>query len=452
MNHTLARELAPHAVPTERLPASHRPVLAMVDELLGVMPNCYPMLAVWPPGLRTFNVLVPNLLNLPLALVGQGAPKDLVGLAMYASSRAAGCSYCIAHHCAYALRRGLDRSAVLGHHSPVEAAVVAMAEAMATTTSTVTVDHVAAVEAHLSPGDAEWVASAVALGGFLNKFMDSVGVELEERCLTDVQAVLRQAGWQPGKHLAETDPSRPLATHESSDYGVGRTEPAWTRVDTSDHIPTDGLGTYLRMMRQGPGAARLDRAWTRGVSGRVGEAILLLEDRIGYAFPILGSIGSPRVVRALTTALRDNLDPQLSRIGVDVKLLAGLVYAEHVRSPILAQECTLLLDLLGADPDPWLLRSIRRFATAPTEEAEMPAGLGWTDGAALLLARACSSSPADISEIVVAAVAPHLEADQIVELVVWLALLQTLDRLYGFHEARNLAAKVGRADPTVAAG
>ena len=106
MNETLARELAPHAIPAERLPADHRPILGMLSELLGVVPNCYPVLAIWPTGLRTFNVLVPNLLNLPFALVGQGAPKDLVGLALYASSQAAGCSYCIAHHCSWALRRG----------------------------------------------------------------------------------------------------------------------------------------------------------------------------------------------------------------------------------------------------------------------------------------------------------------------------------------------------------
>lgn len=445
MHHTLARELAPHAVSPERLPADHRRVEAMVNELIGVTPNCYPVLALWPPGLRTLDVLVPNLLNLPFSLVGHGPPKELVGLAMYASSRVAGCSYSIAHHCSWALRRGLDRSAVQGRHSPTEAAVAALAEAMAAVPATIGPDQVLAAEAHLPPDDVEWIATAVALGGFLNKFMDSVGVELEEGCLTDVQAVLRPAGWGPGKHLAEPDRSRPLATHESIDYGRWRDEPGWARVDTSDRIPVDGLGTYLRMIRRTPGAVRLDRAWTRGVSGRVGEALLLLEERIGYGFPILGELGSPRVVRALATALRDNLDPRRSRIGIDVKLLAGLVYAEHVRSPLLAQECTLLLDLLEADPDPWLLRSIRRFAVAPTEEAVVPPGLGWTDGAALLLARACASSPADISEIVVSAVAPHLEADQIVELVVWLSLLQTLHRLYGFHEARALARSRGAA-------
>ena len=80
MSETLARVLAPHAVPSEQLPPEHRPVLGVLDELIGVTPNCYPVLALWPPGLRTFNVLVPNMLNLPLGLVGQGATKDLIGL------------------------------------------------------------------------------------------------------------------------------------------------------------------------------------------------------------------------------------------------------------------------------------------------------------------------------------------------------------------------------------
>ena len=440
MNETLARELAPHAIPAERLPADHGPILGMLNELLGVVPNCYPVLAIWPTGLRTFNVLVPNLLNLPFALVGQGAPKDLVGLALYASSQAAGCSYCIAHHCSWALRRGVDRDTVLGQHTPAEAAVADLARAMASVPASVTADHVLAAEAHLRPDEVEWLATAVAMGGFLNKFMDSVGVELEEACLTDVQSVLRPGGWLPGKHLPE---ERPLATWQSIDYGPHRHQPAWAQVDTSDGIPIDGIGTYMRLLRQTPGAARLDRSWTRGVSGRIGQALLLLEEQVGYAFPILGSVGSPRVVRSLTTALRDNLDPSQSRIGIETKLLAGLVYTGQVRSTLLGQECTLLLDLIGADPDPWLLKWVNRFATAPIEDAEMPPGLSLTDAAALLLAKACASSPADISEIVVSAIRPHLDPDEIVEVVVWLALLQTLHRLYGFHEARALADEAG---------
>ncbi len=434
MNETLARELAAHAVPHHELPENHRPILSMLEELVGVVPNCYPVLAIWPPGLRTFNVLVPNLLNLPMALVGQGAPKDLVALGLYASSRAAGCSYCIAHHCGYALRRGVGRDAVFGQRSPAEDAVVELAAAMATVPSTVTPDHVRRAEAHLSPADLEWLALAVALGGFLNKFMDAVGVELEPSSLADVQALLRVDGWHPGKHVDGGADDAPPAP-----------EPAWARDDTSDEIPIDGLGTYLRVMRQAPGAARLERSWTRGVPGRVAEALLLLEERIGYGFPILASISSHRVVRALTTALRDNLDPSQSTVGIEAKLVAGLVYAHHVESPVLVQECTLLLDLIAADPDPWLLRSIGRFADAPIDAVELPTGLDLVEGAAVLLARACAASPADISEIVVAAIAPHLDAEQIVELLVWLSLLQTLHRLYRFADARLAAEGAGAA-------
>lgn len=435
MSETLARVLAPHAVPSEQLPPEHRPVLGVLDELIGVTPNCYPVLALWPPGLRTFNVLVPNMLNLPLGLVGQGATKDLIGLALYASSQAAGCSYCTAHHCAYALRRGVDRETVLGHHSPAEAAVVELAEAMATVPSELRPAQVAAAQVHLSRADVEWVASAVALGGFLNKFMDSVGVELEESCLTDVQAVLRPVGWQPGKHLAGWSPDGdPEADRQY-----------WTRSDTSDSIPVDGLGTYLRLLRQAPGAARLERSWTRGVSGRLGEAMLLLEDEVGYAFPLLGSVEHPKVVKALTAALRDNLDPSLSRVGLEAKLLAGLVYAGVVDSPRLADELVLLVEVMGLDLDPWLVRSVRRFGALPIESAEVPMGMTLHQAATVLLARACAPSPAVISEVVVEATCPHLEPEQIVELVVWLSLLQTLHRLSGFHDARSAIDRGDRA-------
>ncbi|MEL6982866.1 MAG: carboxymuconolactone decarboxylase family protein [Actinomycetota bacterium] len=453
MNETLAHELAAHARSADQLPASDRPILAMMHELIGVVPNCYPMLDLWPPGLRTFNLLVPNLLNLPMALVGQGAPKDLVGLAMFASSQAAGCSYCIAHHCSFALRRGVDRDTMLGHRTPVEDAVADLAAAMATVPSTLTPEHIRVAEAHLGARDVESIAMAVALGGFLNKFMDSVGVELEESCLTDVQALLRNHGWHPGKHVRSPDPS--TAVDADSGPAGAPADPydlPWHQVDTSADIPVDSLGTYLRVIRQAPAAVRLDRAWSRGAPGRLGPALLLLEEEIGYSFPILGALSSPRVVRALTAALRDNLDPATSAIGLELKLLAGLVYAEHVRSPLLVQESVFLLDQLDLSPHPWLLRSIRRFAAAPTEDLQLPPGLSAFEASAILLARACAASPAEISEVVVAAVMPHLDPDQIIEIVVWLSLLQTLHRLYAFSEARAELAGANDLDEAVVAG
>ncbi|MEM7276090.1 MAG: hypothetical protein AAF547_23655, partial [Actinomycetota bacterium] len=306
MNHTLAQEIEPAWVSAEHLNDNYKPILKMVRELIGVIPNCNPILEIWPTGFRTFNLLVPNLLNLPAALLGQGAPKDLVGIAMYASSNAAGCPYCTAHHCSFAIRRGADPNAVLGERTPTEAAVADLAEAIAVVPHRVTPELVDAAAAHVSEQDLEWIVLAVSLGGFLNKFMDAMGIPLEEDTITEVQAMLRPTGWNPGKHL--------WSTGEDDDYvQEGRTlassQGRWTEVDTSDEIPVDGIRTYLRIFRQAPGAVRLEKEWTKGVSGRIGPVLLMLEEEIGYAFPSLAALHNHKVVKAIATALRDNLDP-----------------------------------------------------------------------------------------------------------------------------------------------
>ena len=435
MNETLARQLEPDWISLEELDDNYRPVLRMVRELIGVIPNCNPILEIWPTGFRTFNLLVPNLLNLPAALLGQGAPKDLVGIAMYASSNAAGCPYCTAHHCSFAIRRGADREAVLGERTPVEAAVADLAEAMAVVPSRVTPDHVAAVAEYLSDEDIEWIVLAVSLGGFLNKFMDTMGIPLEDRAIADVQALLRPTGWNPGKHLWTSEPV------EGLDQAGGRplrlVEPGWTEVDTSDEIPVDNMGTYLRVFRQAPGAVRLEKAWTRGVSKRIGPILLMLEEQVGYAFPVLGLVRSQKVVKALATALRDNLDPERSAIGLPAKLLAGLVYAGQVGADLLGDELLLLIDAVAPGTDPRLVAATRRFASASSVAAEVPESLSSEEAAALLLAKAASPSPAQVTEITIASVSHVLDGEQIVELVVWLSLLQTLARLYSFHEAAN---------------
>ena len=81
------------AVPFETLHARYGPLLELVRRLLGVVPNCDPYLEIWPPAFRTYNLMVPNFLNLPLMVWGLGAPRATIGLAMYVSSRTAGCAY-----------------------------------------------------------------------------------------------------------------------------------------------------------------------------------------------------------------------------------------------------------------------------------------------------------------------------------------------------------------------
>src|SRR5687767_7631901 len=110
MTTTLAEVLAPAAVRLETLHRRYGALLELVRRLIGVVPNCDPYLEIWPPAFRSYNVMVPNLINLPFFVWGLGAPKGPVALAMYASSRAAQCMYCSAHCRSFALRRGVSDS------------------------------------------------------------------------------------------------------------------------------------------------------------------------------------------------------------------------------------------------------------------------------------------------------------------------------------------------------
>ena len=105
--HSLAALLADDRVSWQTLQQRYGPLLELVEVLIGVVPNCDRYLEIWEPAFRTYNVMVPNFLNLPASVLGLGgAPADLVGLGMYVSSRAAECPYCSAHTCSFTLRRG----------------------------------------------------------------------------------------------------------------------------------------------------------------------------------------------------------------------------------------------------------------------------------------------------------------------------------------------------------
>src|SRR5690242_17644483 len=83
----LATLLHDDAVSWDELHRRYGPLLELVRVLLGLVPNCDRYLEIWPAGFRTYNVMVPNFLNLPVPILGVGgAPGDVVGLGMYVAS------------------------------------------------------------------------------------------------------------------------------------------------------------------------------------------------------------------------------------------------------------------------------------------------------------------------------------------------------------------------------
>lgn len=437
---TLAQEIEEATVPFSELEKDYRPMLKLVEQLIGVVPNCDPLLEIWPTGFRSYNLLVPNLLNLPGSLFGQGAPKDLVGLSMYVASRAADCMYCSAHTCSFALRRGATPEALVGNYSPVEAAVAAVAEGMSTVPAYLNKAHVNELQKHLSDDEIEWVILGASLMGFLNKFMDTMGVELEESAINDVKDLITETGWKAGKHAwtaegiddyfsdgeAEGKPLRPKTNGSGSGSPPGFTE-----------VPQDSVGTYLSVMRHAPSAFRKDRAWTKGMSARPGEVLLLLEDELGYGYSTLASLNHNRAIRAIATVIRDNMNPETTTLGVGQKCLIALVYARVVGNETLTAEAIQMAERLAPEIGHRKLTAIGRFASMDMTEATIPPGLTSVQAAVVILSKAAAPSPSEINQITIATAAQSLSPEQIVETVVWLSVQQLLHRLYVFYEASN---------------
>jgi hypothetical protein len=419
---TLAQQLEPSAIDFELLHANYRPMLRLVRELIGVVPNCDPLLEIWPIGFRTYNLLVPNCLNLPFSIFGWGVDKAILGIAMYASSRAAACAYCSAHTCSFALRRGATTASLVGTRSPREAAVVAVAEAMSRIPGDLTTAHCTELAKYFSPAEIEWIVLSIGMMGFLNKFMDAMGVELEAPAIEDVSALLTPTGWKPGQH-ASIDVAEPSAS-------------ALPKIDN--------LGTYLRIIQQLPSAIQIERRWTTDVPSCWPAAGDFLEKHTGYRFPLLGKLSHPRVIRSLTTILRDNLDPAHSQINLATKCLIGLVYATVVDDRHLATESRLLAARLAPALDESTFTTVASFAARPlgtdlaaieraTNTLSALPTLCDRDVKAIILARAAANSPAQIDATILSAISPHLTSASIVEIMVWLSIQQLLHRVGCFY-------------------
>jgi alkylhydroperoxidase family enzyme len=369
------------AVPIATLRERYGAPLALVETLLGVVPNCDPYLEIWPTAFRTYNLMVPNLLNLPLFIWGWGAPRSTVGLAMYVASRSAGCAYCSAHACTFAVRRGatVDQvaSAVDGRGlADADRAAVRVARALSVVPLEIRDDDRTALRRHFSTADEEWIVLAVAMMGWLNKTMDGLGVPLEEPTVAEVNGLIARSGWTPGKHMngelpAATPPPR-----------------------------ADSLFRRFGVIRHAPNALSLDRRWTKGVPNRWPAAGEFLRETTGHIFPVLGRLGHRGAIRAIATMIRDNFCESV--VGREEKLSAGLIYAGAVGNGPLADQLRAAGATLVAD--------------SPVQA----------------LARALSPSPAIVDEEVVAS-CRALAPAAIVELVTFIALLQLLHRLESYY-------------------
>ena len=132
--------------------------------------------------------------------------KRLIG---YISSNAAGCRYCQAHTIRAAERYGADHVKMENiwdyktHESFSLAERAALDFAFAASIIPNSVDDEIAenLRAHWDDGEIVEILGVVSLFGYLNRWNDSMGTEMEEGAIESGEKHLSTKGWNTGKHI-----------------------------------------------------------------------------------------------------------------------------------------------------------------------------------------------------------------------------------------------------------
>ncbi|WP_027000534.1 carboxymuconolactone decarboxylase family protein [Eisenibacter elegans] len=183
--------------------AALQELVAFYNETLGFCPNSVLTMYHRPEIAYAFI----NLNKAVMANHGRvsSALKRLIG---YITSNATGCRYCQAHTIRAAERYGAEAEQ-LAHiwefrthpaFSLAERAALELALAAATVPNAVDEAVAQEVRKYWNEGEIVEMMGVVALFGYLNRWNDSMGTQLEEEAASSGQQWLGNRGWSAGKH------------------------------------------------------------------------------------------------------------------------------------------------------------------------------------------------------------------------------------------------------------
>jgi len=423
---TLAKLLQEERVPYDTILKNYPDFSGVATNLIGLVPICDTYLDIWPKAFKSYNLIVPNLMNVPFAQMrvgaGYGRGSALQGLGMYMISKSAACPYCTAHTCSYAIRRGTQIPTLLAGMDkeneelrPDEEATIAVAQSLGQVPCKLTNEEKTTLVNLVGKQVCETVVFGMLSMGYLNKVMDSIGIELEIDTYLETKDLV-------GTDFADSKAGVMLDSNAS-----GVAPPS-----------KDSLGTLVRLIPHIPGALMLDAQYTKGVPNtwpKVGEH---LQKTIGYNFPGLSSVSKSflgkRVVTAIATTLIDNYSVDDTYCTVPVKVIAGLIFAEVAESDALKTDFEALAKTFNVSEDE--MKLARQLAASPSTAAfpDSPAVKDKKTKAYLRLARAIAPSPAEVSADIVNEIeAAGVEPKGMVEMCNFIAVAQMLLRLDAFY-------------------
>lgn len=179
-------------------------LIGFYQETLGFCPNSVLTMYHCPEIAYSFIAL-----NKAVMQNNGKVTSDLKRLIGYVSSNVSGCKYCQAHTIRAAERYEAQQEKLENiwnfetHPSFSESERVALEFALKSSLIPNEVDDIIADKMRKYWSDAEIIEilGVVSLFGFLNRWNDSMGTELEKSAIESGEKYLREKGWDTGKHF-----------------------------------------------------------------------------------------------------------------------------------------------------------------------------------------------------------------------------------------------------------
>jgi alkylhydroperoxidase family enzyme len=182
-------------------------LIKFYDETLGFCPNSIKTMHIRPEIAYAFIEL-----NKAVMECKGRVTSPLKRLIAYVSSYTAGCRYCQAHAIRAAERYGTEEEKLANiwnykSYPAFTAGEVAALDfaVVASSIPNLVDDEIADnLRKYWDEGEIVEITGVVALFGFLNRWNDSMGTEIEEEAIESGEKYLSKKGWTPGKHKYNT--------------------------------------------------------------------------------------------------------------------------------------------------------------------------------------------------------------------------------------------------------
>ncbi len=178
-------------------------LITFYNETLGFCPNSIITMYHRPAIAKAFIAMNKAVME------NQGKVSSaLKRMIAYISSHTSGCQYCQAHAIRAAERYGAGQDQ-LNHiweyrthpaFSEAERAALDFALLSSSVPNQVDDEIAERLRQHYTDGEIVEITGVVALFGFLNRWNDSMGTQMEDGAVESGEKYLSPAGWSPGKH------------------------------------------------------------------------------------------------------------------------------------------------------------------------------------------------------------------------------------------------------------